>query len=118
MALAADRAPSLTLKLKVAFALGTAAESITFIAATFLMIYYNQVLGLPPGEVGAALSVGLFVNAVFDPLIGSWSDRTRSRLGRRHPFMFLAIVPIALSFFWPSVRPKGSAPPACWCGWP
>ena len=91
--------PPLSIPLKVAFALGTAAESITFISATFLMIYYNQVLGLPPGLVGSALAVGLIVNAVFDPLVGSWSDRTRSRLGRRHPFMFASILPVALSFY-------------------
>ena len=41
--------------------------------------------------VGIALASGLFINAVFDPLIGSWSDRTRSRWGRRHPFMFASI---------------------------
>lgn len=97
--MSAKVAPHLSFALKVAFALGTAAESITFIGATFLMIFYNQVLGLPPAEVGAALSVGLFVNAVFDPLVGSWSDRTRSRFGRRHPFMFGAIVPVALCFY-------------------
>lgn len=104
--------PRLKFGLKVAFALGTAAESITFIGATFLMIFYNQVLGLPPAEVGAALSIGLFVNAVFDPLVGSWSDRTRSRLGRRHPFMFGAILPVALCFFLAFSPPAGLGPTA------
>lgn len=90
---------SVSIPLKLAFASGTAAEAIAFIAATFLLIYYNQVLGLSPGLVGMALSVGMIVNAVFDPIVGSWSDRTRSRWGRRHPFMFASIIPVALSFY-------------------
>lgn len=44
---------------------------------------------------------------MFEPLIGSWSDRTRSRWGRRHPFMFAAMVPIALSFFAVFAPPAG-----------
>jgi Na+/melibiose symporter-like transporter len=63
------------------------------------LIFYNQVRGLDPAHVGLALSLGLMVNAVFDPLVGSWSDRTRSRWGRRHPFMFASIPPGALCFY-------------------
>lgn len=47
---------------------------------------------MPAAHVGLAISMGLFVNAVFDPLIGSWSDRTRSRWGRRHPFMSASVL--------------------------
>lgn len=55
-----------------------------------------------------ALSLGLFVNAVFDPLVGSWSDRTRSRLGRRHPFMFASVIPTGLLFFAVFIRRIGA----------
>ena len=55
--------------------------------------------GLNAGYVGLAIAAGLVVNAVADPLVGSWSDRTRSRFGRRHPFMFAAILPVALAFW-------------------
>ncbi len=92
--------PPLTVRLKLSFALGSTAEAITFQATSmFLLLYYNQVMGLSPGVVGTALSAGLMVNAVFEPLVGSWSDRLRSRLGRRHPFMFAAAAPIALCFY-------------------
>ena len=43
-----------------------------------------------------AIAIGIVFNAGFEPLVGSSSDRTRSRLGRRHPFMFAAMLPIAL----------------------
>ena len=90
---------------KVNYSLGSTAEAIAFTAtSSFLLIFYNQVQGLPAGHVGTALAAGLIVNALFDPLVGSWSDRTRSRLGRRHPFMFAAIIPAA-GLFWAVFNP-------------
>jgi GPH family glycoside/pentoside/hexuronide:cation symporter len=97
--------PPLTRVEKVNYSLGSTAEAIAFTAtSSFLLLFYNQVRGLPAGHVGTALAAGLIVNALFDPLVGSWSDRTRSRLGRRHPFMFAAILPVAL-LFWAVFNP-------------
>jgi glycoside/pentoside/hexuronide:cation symporter, GPH family len=96
----ASSAPPLTKRLKLSFAVGSTAEAVTFQGTSmFLLLFYNQVLGVSPGLVGLALSAGLMVNAVFEPLVGSWSDRVRTRYGRRHPFMFASALPIALSFF-------------------
>jgi Na+/melibiose symporter-like transporter len=66
---------------------------------SFLLLFYNQVMGLPAGQVGFALMVSLLVDAAADPLIGHLSDRTRSRLGRRHPFIYAAVIPAALLFY-------------------
>ena len=97
--------PILTRLQKVNYGLGSTAEAIAFTAtSSFLLIYYNQIIGLPAGHVGMALAAGLIVNAIFDPLVGSWSDRTRSRFGRRHPFMFAAIIPCA-ALFWAVFNP-------------
>lgn len=96
----AAAAPPLTRSLKMIFAVGSAAESIVLtVSGGFLLLYYNQVRGVPAAWVGLALSAGLVVNALFDPLVGSWSDRTRSRWGRRHPFMFASAVPAAVLFY-------------------
>ncbi|MEZ5559208.1 MAG: MFS transporter [Pseudomonadales bacterium] len=70
-----------------------------FAVKTFLLIYYNQVLGLPASWVSAALALALFVDAVTDPIVGSWSDNFRSRLGRRHPFMYAAALPLGLCLY-------------------
>lgn len=64
----------------------------------FLLIYYSQVLGLSASRAGAAMFIALLIDAVSDPLIGAWSDRLHSRLGRRHPFMYLSIVPVAVLY--------------------
>ena len=100
--------PPVTVPMKMAFGLGSSAESIVITTtSSFLLIFYNQVLGLPPEKVGIALSLGLIVNALFDPLVGSWSDRTKSRLGRRHPFMFASIAPAAICFYLLFNPPQG-----------
>ena len=98
-------APRLTARFKLAYGLGSTAEALVLTATTsFLLLFYNQVRGLPAAHVGIALASGLVVNAVFDPLVGSWSDRTRSRWGRRHPFMFASILPAA-ALFWAVFNP-------------
>ena len=68
--------------------------------STFLMIYFNQVLGLPAVHVGIAFLIAMVFDAVTDPWVGHISDRWKSRLGRRHPFMYLAILPSALTYFY------------------
>lgn len=72
-----------------------------------LMIFYNQALGVPAASVGLAIMVALLIDAVADPLIGTWSDNVRSRLGRRHPFMYAAALPIAISYFYLWNPPSG-----------
>lgn len=65
----------------------------------FLLLFYSQVVGLDARLVGIAIFVALLFDAVSDPVVGTWSDNTRSRWGRRHPFMYAAALPLAVSFF-------------------
>lgn len=65
----------------------------------FLLIYYNLVIGLPAETVGFALFIALMFDAVSDPVVGYLSDNTRSRAGKRHPFIYAAIIPVALLFW-------------------
>lgn len=83
---------------KVAYALGQAAQSGGFDAAVaFIFFYYSAVLGLSGTLVGMALAVSLAFDAAVDPIVGSWSDNIRSRFGRRLPLMMGAIVPICVA---------------------
>ena len=66
--------------------------------STFLLFFFNQVMGLPAGQVGLAIMCALLLDALIDPAIGSLSDRTRSRWGRRHPWMYASAIPIVLGW--------------------
>lgn len=65
---------------------------------TFLLLYYNQVLGVPASTVGLVIMLALVIDAFVDPTVGFLSDRTRSRWGRRHPWMYAAALPIMLGW--------------------
>jgi Na+/melibiose symporter-like transporter len=100
MTAAADGHARVPLKTKLAFGIGASAETIALYGlATWAMVFYNQVRGVPAWMVGLALSIGLILDGLIEPMVGSWSDRTRSRWGRRHPWMFGAAIPFALSFY-------------------
>ena len=64
----------------------------------FLLIYYNQVLGLDPFLAGLALATAVAIDALSDIAAGYISDNWRSRWGRRHPFMYAAMVPVSIAF--------------------
>lgn len=66
---------------------------------TFLLLFYNQVIGLPADQVGLVILAALVLDAFIDPVIGHFSDHLRSPWGRRHPFMYLSAIPIGISFY-------------------
>jgi Na+/melibiose symporter-like transporter len=101
MAKAAETAPPLGLLSTINYGLGGAATGVGYAAlsGTVLQYYLNQVVGLPPMVVGTTILISLILDAVIDPLLGQWSDNFRSRLGRRHPFMYTAAALAALSFY-------------------
>ena len=55
-------------------------------------------MGLPAEQVGATIGIALLLDAFIDPVVGNLSDRTRSRFGRRHPWMYGSAIPIALAW--------------------
>ena len=63
--------------------------------AYFLVMFYSTVIGLEPAWVGTAVLIALIFDALSDPIVGYWSDHTRSRWGRRHPFMYASAIPVA-----------------------
>jgi len=64
----------------------------------FLAFFYAQVVGLPAQTVGLAIMIALILDAFIDPLVGQLSDNTRSKWGRRHPWMYAAAIPVAVSY--------------------
>lgn len=75
-----------------------------------LLLFYNQALGLPASYVGFAVMIALICDAISDPIVGNISDHLRSRWGRRHPFMYAAALPVAVSYFFLWNPPAGLSP--------
>jgi GPH family glycoside/pentoside/hexuronide:cation symporter len=64
----------------------------------FLLLYYTTVAKIDPAIAGTALLVAkLTWDAVNDPLFGYWSDRTRSKLGRRRIYLLVGALPVAIT---------------------
>ncbi len=90
----------LCLRVKLAFGVGQWAEGAKGCAfSIFLLFYYISVQRLSGTLAGTAMLIALCFDGVSDPLMGSISDTFKSKWGRRHPFMYGAAIPYAISFF-------------------
>src|SRR5690348_80369 len=72
-----------------------------------VLFFYNRILQVPAAAVSFAILVALLIDAFWDPIVGQWSDNTRTRLGRRHPFIYAALLPASIAValvFMPSVQ--------------
>ncbi|MFC3077743.1 MFS transporter [Phenylobacterium terrae] len=94
-----------------AYGLGSASNGIKNRSfSAFLLLFYNQVMGLPPAAVGALMMIALAVDGLIDPAVGIASDHTRSRLGRRHPYMYASALPYGGLFCLLWTPPAGLSP--------
>ncbi len=103
----------------VAFGLPAAGYSFyLFFVQFYFLKFATDVLLLAPAAIGLLFGAGRIWDAVSDPLAGYWSDRTRTRLGRRRPWLFVAIPLLAVSFVMLWSPPAGLGPGALmlWSG--
>lgn len=93
---------------KIAYSAGSFVDAVTNnVMTVFGLFYVTAVCGVSGGSAGVALSAGLVVDAILDPLIGSISDGWRSPLGRRLPFMMLGLPLSMIAFVMIFSLPKG-----------
>ncbi|NJK27567.1 MAG: MFS transporter [Coleofasciculaceae cyanobacterium SM2_3_26] len=89
----------LDLKTKLAYGTGEVGKEIVgSILVFFVLFFLTNVAGLSPSLAGAVLMLGRVWDAINDPLVGWLSDRTRSRWGRRFPWMMTGAVPLGVCF--------------------
>lgn len=102
----------LNLSVKLFQGLGSAPDTIkNWAFSALVLFYFERVLEVPATLCGVALAIALCFDAVTDPIVGSISDNWRSkRLGRRHPFMYAAALPLALCFVCLFTPPAGLGP--------
>ncbi|MEL6764284.1 MAG: MFS transporter, partial [Cyanobacteria bacterium J06607_6] len=90
-------APRLTLPTKLAYGAGDLGAGLTSNLLAFsYLIFLTNVAGLSPVTAGTVLLIGKIWDGVNDPLVGMLSDRTRTRWGRRYPWMVLTAIPFGV----------------------
>ncbi|HEX5787424.1 MAG TPA: MFS transporter [Woeseiaceae bacterium] len=100
-----DRAPAARVPARDLWGYATG-ESVNSVAingiSNFALLFYTQVMGMSPELAGLALFVATFWDAVSDPIMGSVTDHTNTRWGRRHPYMVVGgfIFSIAFVALW------------------
>lgn len=72
----------------------------------YTMKFATDVLLIAPALMGLIYGISRFWDAISDPLVGYLSDKTKTRLGRRRPWLFGAILPTALTFWMLSAPPQ------------
>ncbi|HEU0293219.1 MAG TPA: glycoside-pentoside-hexuronide (GPH):cation symporter [Anaerolineales bacterium] len=68
----------------------------------FYAIFLTDVVGLEPRLASFVALVGILWDAINDPIVGTLTDRVRTRWGRRRPFLLFFAIPYGASFllFW------------------
>ncbi len=84
---------------KIVYGSGDFGYSMTnSIIAAYFLLFLTDVVGMSPAIAGIAILIGRTWDYINDPLIGNISDRTKTRWGRRRPFLLFGAIPFALTF--------------------
>lgn len=85
---------------RITYSLGKFADTISYQTFTNrVQFYYIDFLGIPAGVISIIWVLFGIWNGVNDPLMGQLSDRTRTRWGRRIPYLFFGAIPLGVAFF-------------------
>ena len=107
-AAASARASRLPLDVKLAYGLpGLAGAAMAIPIAIHMTKFYADTVGLALGYIALAQALARAFDAITDPLMGWISDRTRTRWGRRRPWMLLGAPLCAVAFVALFTPPRG-----------
>lgn len=82
---------------KLAYGVGEVSRAaIQNIRVVFLLYFLTNVAGLNAALAGTLLLIGRIWDGINDPIVGWLSDRTRSRWGKRYPWIMGGLVPLAV----------------------
>ena len=88
----------ISLPQKITYGLGAFVNNLLAAAIGGMAIILNLGLGMNPALVGLLGALPRLTDAITDPLMGYISDHTRSRWGRRRPYIFFGAIAAGLVF--------------------
>lgn len=89
------KAKKTSLRLKLGYSFGQLTDSIPFnLFYVYFLYFITDVVGLPAVYGGIISLIVIIWDAITDPIAGYLSDNSKSKYGRRRPFMLGAIVPL------------------------
>jgi len=89
----------LTQAKKIMYGAGDIGFSLTStILGVYFLFFMIEVVGLRPAVAAIPIGVGKVWDFINDPIFGYISDRTRTRWGRRRPYLLFGALPLALTF--------------------
>jgi GPH family glycoside/pentoside/hexuronide:cation symporter len=101
----------LSLGTKLGFGVCDLGGNLFFTAMGFWSLYYlTDTVGVPAAAAGVAVMIGKLWDAVTDPMMGFISDRTRTRWGRRRPWLLFGALPLFLGMWWFFTNPNIADP--------
>src|SRR5512139_3520909 len=68
------------------------------ILSVYFALFLTEVVGVMPAVAAAAIFIGSTWDYINDPIVGYLTDRTRTRWGRRRPYLLFSALPFALTF--------------------
>lgn len=83
-------------KEKLAWGAGGMTEGSTNCIYALAFPIYSIALGVPAALIGTATAASRLVDSITDPILGNISDNTRTRWGRRRPFIFVGAILVGL----------------------
>lgn len=93
---------------KIGYGLGGMATQVAINSTTnMFFLIYNVGLGVNTALLGIGQGLPRLLDAIIDPLIGNLSDNTRTRFGRRIPYIFVGGILLGLTFALLWMAPKG-----------
>ncbi len=92
-----DEYSKLDLKSRICYAFGDAACNCSWtMVGSYLTFFFTDMALIPAGLVGTVILVSKLWDAINDPMVGLWSDRTKTKLGRYRPWILFAFVPMLI----------------------
>ncbi len=90
----------LSVKEKLGYSLGDTASHFVWDMVNFwLIFYYTEVLHIDTFWAVTIPILGTIMDAVMDPIVGIWADRTNSKWGKFRPYLLYGAIPFALCAF-------------------